>query len=351
MIQRIRFTLGCGRVIARALLQWAMLLVLMVGPAAAGDPSKTGSAEPEVVARVNGEPVMRSELQRMVVNPNARRLYQHESGAKKVDGQEFTRWALRKLIVKRLALQEAARRNIKVAEQDLDRAVALWKARMKGAKKAEKYLKSRGLDEKSLRDAFRTDLLAGRVSAAVTQDVRVTEEQLQEYYEAHKAELQLPEEVRLRIIAVKDRAAADEVVAAVHRGEEFDRLARERSMEARAAEVGDRRWLAVPGLPPSLRAAVDRLKLGETSEPLQGSAEHIVVRLEARRPARTKSLAEARPEIERNLLPAKRQEVFQAWMAEQERKSRIEVFLQPGSTNEQAMIPQDQLMVLEEKEP
>ncbi len=313
---------------ARALLQWAAIVIVMVAgaPAALGA-SQASSAEPEIVARVNGEPVMRSELRRMVTNPNARSLYQRESGAKKVDGQEFTRWALRKLIVKRLALQEAARRNITVAEQDLDRAVALWKARMKGAKKAEKYLQSRGLDEKSLRDAFRTDMLAGRVSAAVIQDVRVTEEQLQEYYEAHKAELQLPEEVRLRIIAVKDRAAADEVVAAVHRGEEFDRLARERSMEARAAEVGDGRWLAVPGLPPPLRAAVDRLKAGETSEPLQGSAEVIVVRLEERRAARTKTLEEARPEIEKRLLTAKQREVLQAWLKEQEEKAKIEVLL------------------------
>src|SRR6266545_1601609 len=279
--QQARRAPGGSLSIARALLQWAAIVIVMVAgaPAALGA-SQASSAEPEIVARVNGEPVMRSELRRMVTNPNARSLYQRESGAKKVDGQEFTRWALRKLIVKRLALQEAARRNITVAEQDLDRAVALWKVRMKGAKKAEKYLQSRGLDEKSLRDAFRTDMLAGRISA------------------------------------VKDRAAADEVVAAVHRGEEFDRLARERSMEARAAEVGDWLWLAVPGLPPPLRAAVDRLKAGETSEPLQGSAEVIVVRLEERRAARTKTLEEARAEIEKRLLTAKQREVLQAWLKE-----------------------------------
>jgi parvulin-like peptidyl-prolyl isomerase len=127
---------------------------------------------------------------------------------------------------------------------------------------------------------------------------------------------------------VKDRAAADEIVAAVHKGEEFDRLARERSMESRAAQAGDRRWVNLQDLPAPLRDAVTPLKAGEISEPLQGSAESIVVRLEERRPARTKTLAEARPEIEQRLLPARQREVVLEWLAEQERKSKIEILLE-----------------------
>jgi len=41
-------------------------------------------------------------------------------------------------------------------------------------------------------------------------------------------------------------------------------------------------------------------------------------------------LAEAQAEIERRLLPAKQEEACKTWLTEQEKKSKIEVFLQPG---------------------
>ena len=50
------------------------------------------------------------------------------------------------------------------------------------------------------------------------------------------------------------------------------------------------------------------------------------MRLAARRPGRTLSLAHARPEIERRLLPAKQQELLRAWLTEREANSKIEVF-------------------------
>ncbi len=166
-----------------------------------------------------------------------------------------------------------------------------------------------------------------RVTAALVEKVRPTHAQVQEYYEAHKEDLKTPGEVRLRIIAVKDKAAAQEIVAALQRGENFQRLARERSIGIRAAKGGDSGWVAVATLPPPLRQAVDALKVGEANGPLQKDAEFLIVGLAGRRPGRTKTLDEARAEIERGLLPARQQEVFQAWLKEQEEKSKIEVLL------------------------
>jgi foldase protein PrsA len=304
---------------------WTMLILVMAAIVVVPGWSLAWGSEPEIVARVNGDPITRSQWQRMTADPVTRRLYQRETGIAQPDPRDLGRWSLQHLINQRLTFQEAERRGITVAEQDIDRAVGAWRGRFKGATKFQKWLRSRALDEKSLRETIRTDLLVSHVRAALVQDVRVSDDQVQAHYEAHKDQLRVPEQVRLRIIAVKDRAAADDIVTAVHKGEEFDRLARERSMESRAAQAGDRRWVNLQDLPAPLREAVIPLKPGEISEPLQGSAESIVVRLEERRPARTRTLAEARPEIEQLLLPAKQREVLQAWLAEQERKSRIEI--------------------------
>src|SRR6266545_4392619 len=294
---------GRHRPAARALLPGAILLVLtglMAGAATTLAPGRAWSAEPEILARVNGEPVTREDMQRLLV---------------------------RRLIDRRLILQEAGRRKFTVPQQDMDAALTALRGRFDDLKSFGMWMHERGLDDKSLFDTLRTDMLMKRVTAALVEKVRPTHAQVQEYYEAHKEDLKTPGEVRLRIIAVKDKAAAQEIVAALQRGENFQRLARERSIGIRAAKGGDSGWVAVATLPPPLRQAVDALKVGEANGPLQKDAEFLIVGLAGRRPGRTKTLDEARAEIERGLLPARQQEVFQAWLKEQEEKSKIEVLL------------------------
>jgi len=101
-----------------------ILIVLVAGAGASLGLSGAWSAEPEVVARVNGEPVTRSELQRILADPVTRRQLQQELGVSEPDSKELDRLALQKLISRRLVLQEAGRRNFTVTERELDQALA-----------------------------------------------------------------------------------------------------------------------------------------------------------------------------------------------------------------------------------
>jgi peptidyl-prolyl cis-trans isomerase D len=153
-------------------------------------------------------------------------------------------------------------------------------------------------------------MLAGRVWASLAGGARINEDEMLRYYEAHKDEIVSGEEGRLRIIAVKDKAAADDVLASLKKGASFAQLARQRSEGLRAAQGGDTGWVDSRTLPETLLKAVPRLKPGDVAGPLEtGSGEFLLVGLEGRRPMIAKSLAEARPEIERRLLPARQQAV------------------------------------------
>ncbi|HSB69961.1 MAG TPA: peptidyl-prolyl cis-trans isomerase [Candidatus Methylomirabilis sp.] len=315
----------------RALLPWAILIVLVNCQPGAW------SAEPEIVARVNGEPITRAELQRMLADPLTRARHQRELGINALDSQALDRWAMRELIHRRLILQEAGRRNVTVSEQDFDRALGDLRRRFKDLKSFGIWMKERGLDDKSLSEAIRTDLLMTRVKAALVEGVSLTKKDVQKYYDAHQDELRIAEAVRLRIIAVKDKAAGEQIMAALRIGADFGRVARERSLGLRAKQGGDTGWVSLQTLPPPLRQAVGTLKVGDTSGPVQRGAEFLVVRLEARRPARTRSLAEVQPEIEKRLLATKQRQVVQAWLSDQEKKARIAVLLQPGSIAEGAV--------------
>jgi len=155
--------------------------------------------------------------------------------------------------------------------------------------------------------------------------VHLTEEQVQAYYEAYKDDLKTDDEVRLRIVAVQDKAAAEELVAALQHGEDFDRLVRERSLEDRAAPGEGLGWMSAQTLPPELREAVSTLKAGETGGPVQSGTEFLLVRVEERRAAHMMSLAEAQPQIKRRLLAEKQRKVIQDWLSEQEKQAKIEV--------------------------
>jgi len=292
-------------------------------------PSKVWSAEPEIVARVNGEPVTRVDLQRMLTYPRSQLQIQQELGDKEPDSKELDRLGLQKLIQQRLLLQEAGRRNLTVTEQNLDQSLTALRSRFKDLRSFGLWMKEQGLNDKSLFETLRAEMLANRVRAALVEEVRVTGEQVEEYYEVHKKELKTAGEVRLRIIAVRDKATAEEILAELKKGGNFTALARKRSVGMRAAQGGDTGWVKPHSLPPPLRKAVVALKAGEVVGPLQKDAEFLIVGLAGRRDAQTKSLAEARPEIEKRLLAVKQQETIQAWLTEQEKKSKIELFSHP----------------------
>jgi hypothetical protein len=76
-----------------------------------------------------------------------------------------------------------------------------------------------------------------------------------------------------------------------------------------------------------VRTAIAPLKAGQFTGPLEHGADFVILRVADQRGARLKSLAEAKPEIEHRLVRARQLELFNAWLAEQERKSKIEVLL------------------------
>ncbi len=303
----------------------AVVAVLVAAAAAAFVPLQAWWEESRVVARVNGEPLTRGALEQLLSDQLMLRQLEQELGGKKATPQEMQRMALRELIVRQLFLQEAARRRLMVAEVDLDRAIAARRGQFKGAKAFREWLDVQGLDEARLREDTRTEILVTQVRVALVEGARPTDEELQAYYDSHKQEMTTSEELKLRVIAVKEKAAADEISGALGTGGDFARLARDRSTGFRAVQGGDIGWVDPRIFPPPLGKAVRGLKAGTTSPPLQGKEGFYIVRAEDRRPGRALSLAEARPAIEKRLLGAKQQQVIQMWLAQQERNSKIEL--------------------------
>jgi parvulin-like peptidyl-prolyl isomerase len=309
-----------------------VVLVLWTGTAHSLPPGIPKDPQAEVLARVNGEPVTRADLQRLLADPGAHWQLREELDTQASDDTSLFTLTLRKLIQRRLFLQHADRQNIEITGQELDQAIVALRSRFTDLKGFGEWMQAHGLDEQTLFDSLRDDLRVRRVIAALVKNVRASPQQVQDYYVSHEEHLQAGEEVRLRIIVVGTLEDAEEILAALRAGEDFGRLARQYSLGLRAAQGGDIGWIDNRNLAQPLRLAVDSLQAGEASHPLRRNTdEYLIVALQDRRPLPAGTLEEARPIIEQRLLAILRQEAVGSWLRRQEMLSTIEMFALQGS--------------------
>lgn len=305
---------GDGHAGVRTLLLVLLLAgstVLDSAVAAATNDANTPAAQ--VVARVNGDAVTAAELDRLLSKGPA--------------DHAIRQAALQKLIDRRLLLQEAKRRELSVSEQEFDRAFISLRNHFEDLNAFGSWMHQQGLDEHSLFDHLRDNLLAARASAAIVADVQVPEAAIRDYYQAHARELRT-DDVWIQMIVVGDRQTAEKVQRELDRGTDFGLLAQRVSLGRRAPQRGDLGWVNSEALWPPLRKAVQALKPGEAIGPLErGDNEFLIVRLEDRRPGREKSFTEARDEIASRLLATEQQAVMRAWLAEQKDTARIELLV------------------------
>lgn len=305
----------------------SILIVLAVAAGAAPGQAWAETPASEIVIRVNGEAVTRTELHRVQADLVALGEFQGRSGNDVPDGEELQGLALRKLIHRRLLLQEAGRRNLSITDDELDAAITELRLRFPDLKTLAAWMEDRGLGDMSLFETVRGDLLVGSVTAAMIDEVQISEEQVAQYYELHTNDLVISEEVRLGIIAVNSFAAGEAILKALNDGVRFRRLAQALSQGKLAADGGITGWVDVLTLPQPLREVVGGLKPGEASQPLRKNADEIlIVALADRRSVYATSLDAARPEIERRLLPVEEQRAITAWLEEQKEHSTIEVY-------------------------
>jgi parvulin-like peptidyl-prolyl isomerase len=309
---------------ALAVVGWIWTLESRAGAAQISGFAKKDVA---VAARVNGELITRAEVEKLLASPRERQQLLGAPDVEERDSKELDRRALDRLIERRLVLQEAGRRKFTVAEKELDKAVGSLRRRFDDIKGLGVWMHEQGLDDKSLFETARVEMLAARVRAALVQDVRVADDRVQQFYAAHKDDLKM-QEVRLQIIVVNDEGAANEIMAALKAGGDFGKLAQQRSVGLRAAQGGDTEWVDVETLWPPMRDAVRTMKPRQARGPLKREAEFLIVRVHERREGRAMTLSEARPHIERRLLPAAQHDAVQAWLTAQKKTAKIEILLQ-----------------------
>jgi len=148
-----------------------------------------------------------------------------------------------------------------------------------------------GLDKKpdvvAAINQARTNILS---SAAVREAVLanpVTEDEMKAEYTKQLPNMQLPE-FKTRHILVKTEAEAKEIIKALNKGQDFAKLAKEKSIDPSGKKGGELDWFSPRDMiPPPFTKAVSELKKGSyTKEPVKTQYGWHVIKLDDTRTAK-----------------------------------------------------------------
>lgn len=156
-----------------------------------------------------------------------------------------------------------------------------------------------------------------RMLAEAVHPAAVSEDEIAAFYDAHAAELAVPETVTLRQIVVATLNEARDVRRRLARDPKaFDAIARSQSKGEEAGAGGYMGPFERGQLPAELEAAAFALPDGATSEPVETALGYHVLRVESRQQARSPTLEETRERIRARLARDKRGEAERAFVAE-----------------------------------
>jgi len=153
---------------------------------------------------------------------------------------------------------------------------------------------------KALRDAY------------LFQKIRpeVTEEEIKAAYDEEAAKLAQTERVRARHILVGSEKEAKDILARIEKGEKFEDLAKQYSLDGSKDYGGDLGYFTAPEMVPEFSKAAFALKTGETSQPVKTDFGWHIIRLEDRKMGAAQPYDQVKPAIRSVLLGKKLQQVI-----------------------------------------
>lgn len=244
---------------------WSFMLVLALSFL----PTTTfaQNEDPKVVATVNGEPITSKDVEYAAEDLLAQ--------LAAVPGEHRYRFLVGYLVERKLIAQAAERAKIATTKEYERRA---------------SYYRS-----KALRDAY----------FKLKIEPRVSDDDAMAIYKAESAKIDPQDEVRARLIVVKTKAEADQLLDAIKKGAAFEEIAKARSLSQNAATGGDLGYFLKDKMVPTIAKVAFELKKGQVSNPFKSKAgkEDVwnLVKVEDRRPHKVQDFDAVKTRI-RNVL-------------------------------------------------
>jgi peptidyl-prolyl cis-trans isomerase C len=291
---------------------------------------------PEVVARVNGEPITRAELEMAVGQLEARA--GQSVPPEQRDG--VFRGVLDELIGFRLLKQESVARAVVVPASAVEARIDEIRSQVPSEAMFIQTIESRGTTLDSLREQAREGMEIDAMLQAVLTATAVTPDQVTAFYNENPAEFQQGERVRASHILIgfpegaspdikqQALAKAAELLDEVKAGGDFAALARQHSSDqGSAAAGGDLGYFERGQMVGPFEQAAFALLPAQTSELVESPFGYHIIRVVDRQASRTIPIADVRPQIQQLLEGRDRAQQTEAFVETLKAKGKVEILI------------------------
>jgi foldase protein PrsA len=206
--------------------------------------------------------------------------------------------------------QEAEQQDVEVSQQAVTKSFEDQKKQAFPNDKAyDRFLETSGMTEEDILFRVKLDQLQQKLTQKVTEDAqKVSDQDIQEYYDKNKKRFAQPERRDLLVVLTKNEARADQARDALADGDSWRSVVKQYSIdEASKAQGGKLPAVAKGQQDKALDDAVFAAKRGEVEGPVKTQFGWYVFEVEKITPASQQSLEQSKDTI-RNLLRSERQQ-------------------------------------------
>jgi len=299
--------------------------------------------EPQVVdgvaAVVNGDVITYSQV-RVLSAPREKLLRSQytgqELGNKLKEAREL---ALKDLIDRRLVIQAFKKESYEIPDHIVDQRMRdIIRESFGGDRNT--FIKTLEAQNYTLGEFKEKEMERIMVQAMRSKNVKtsliIPPNKIEEYYRQHRDEFTTKEQIKLRMIMIPShadtgnsaaqKAMAEEVLGKLASGAEFDRMAQIYSEDSTRDMGGDWGWIERKTLAAPLEKIAFNMPVGRISNIIDYAGNYYILKVEDKHGGTTRSLAEARSDIEKKLIQVEAQQLQERWIASLRAKAYIRTF-------------------------
>jgi len=244
---------------------------------------------------------------------------------------------LDKLLARELILHEFKTAGYSMPDSVINDMV---ESRLKSAfgdrRTATKTLQARGITYEKFREQERERFIVDAMrNKNISSEIMISPQKIETYYHDNPDKFKMEDQVKMRLIVLSKsstnnsadaRKLADEIHAKLKAGADFAEMASTYSQGSERSKGGERPWDVVSELRSELSAAASKLQPGEISDVIETTESCYILKVEEKKAAYVKALAEVREDIERDLKVKERDRLEKQWIERLRKKTFVRYF-------------------------
>jgi parvulin-like peptidyl-prolyl isomerase len=292
-----------------------------------------------IAAIVNGDVITISQV-RSLSQPRIKQLRTQYTG-QELEKQLKATWeaALKDLIDRQLVLQAFKKEKYEIPDHFVEeRMHEIIRENFGGDRTT--FIKTLEAQNYTLGEFRQKEMEQMIVQAMRSHNVKtkniISPTKVEDYYRKHREEFTTKETIKLRMVMIPgqkntatapaQKALAEEVLAKLAGGAEFDQTAQIYSEDSTRDNGGDWGWIEHNTLAGPLEKIAFNMPVGRISNIIDYAGNYYILKVEDKQGGTTKSLAEVRSDIEKKLIQEEAQQIQERWIASLREKAFIKTF-------------------------